>query len=334
MDGQALRRVRQSVMRAPAVRHGAAEGDHGLEHGDLSLQRLPGIAGQSRRLRLQRPDELISLLRQELDAVGGQQLVVAERGGNRLRPRSRVFQSRLHIVLAVAAGFERVDPNSLFPGNASSGSNPGVSAFILDLALRLLRNKSEFSRRRLQQVGDDGHVFPRRRLLHRCVRIDRSWRSCIDRRLRQDVVVDPEVLIAATFAIPRPPLVRDGAPIRVGFGVVLLTGGIVFRHLAIVFDRGKYRLRNAHRRLRILCGLSCDFLRQRQQRCRKQAPAAVSDRMKPHGPLQAMLSTSQRRAGELRSNRVVRGYVIRTRQMIQQWPQISPRPPRPARGGY
>src|SRR5258705_10395944 len=76
MDAPALRRVRQSVMRAPAVRYGAAESDHGLEYRDFLQQRGFRFGARRRRLRLQGADELIALFRQELDAVGGQQLVV------------------------------------------------------------------------------------------------------------------------------------------------------------------------------------------------------------------------------------------------------------------
>jgi hypothetical protein len=49
----------------------------------------------------------------DLDRIGRQQLVVAERGGDGAR-RLVVFEPGLHVVTAVAAGLEAVDADDLF----------------------------------------------------------------------------------------------------------------------------------------------------------------------------------------------------------------------------
>src|SRR3954462_4032074 len=155
------------------------------------------VPAQSRRLCLQDIDELIPFLRQEFDAVGGEQLVVAKRGGNCLRAGPRGFQPRLHVVFAVAAGLERIDANGLLLRDAGGRGDPGIGAFVLDLALRLLRSKPEFPRRCFQQVGDHRYIFSGRRLLDRRGGIDRSRWSRINRWLAQHVVLEQGALIVA-----------------------------------------------------------------------------------------------------------------------------------------
>ena len=99
---EALLGVRQAVMVVPGVRHAAAERDHALEHGDLALQRLLRIAGQSRGLPLQGSDELMALLRQQLDALADKSRL--RRCWNARASGLGYSAFRLHVILAVAAG--------------------------------------------------------------------------------------------------------------------------------------------------------------------------------------------------------------------------------------
>src|SRR5262245_66116852 len=93
-----------------------------------SLRCSASFASPDKPVALQGAGELMPLLRQQLDAVGGQELVVAERGGNRPRIRSGIFQPRLHVVLAVAAGLERVDADRLLAREPGRGRDLGVGA--------------------------------------------------------------------------------------------------------------------------------------------------------------------------------------------------------------
>src|SRR5207245_8874743 len=179
------------------------------------------------------------------------QLVVAQRGGNRLRPRPRLFQPRLHVIFAVPTGLESVNSHGLFLRQPGGGGDRGVGAFVLLLATRLLRNKVEFLRRCLQKVGHDRHVLPWWRLFGRCRGIDRFRRARIDRRLGQHVIAEHNVLIVAAFGTSQPSLVRDGTPVGVGLGLVFLTREGVLLELATVFGHGGRR-RCARRRRRSL----------------------------------------------------------------------------------
>jgi hypothetical protein len=94
-------------------------------------------------LRIQGFDESIPFLRNEPDGVRGQQLVIAKGSRDGLSVKRWLFYSRLRAIFAVAARLECVNSNDLFLGEAGSRGDFGVSAFVLDVTLRLLRNKIE-----------------------------------------------------------------------------------------------------------------------------------------------------------------------------------------------
>ena len=87
----------------------------------IALARRPD---EPRRLRRRALDEFMALLGEQLDAVGGQQLVVADRGRDRALAAMR--KARLHVMIAVAAGLERIDPHRLLarqPGSRAHSAH-------------------------------------------------------------------------------------------------------------------------------------------------------------------------------------------------------------------
>src|SRR5207247_1631000 len=147
MHGEAFRCVCELIVLTPAVGDGPAKRNHALEYGKLPLQRRFRFVRKLCGLRAQCLDEVISLLSHQLDAVRGQELIVAERGRDRLRSRFRLLEARLHVVCAVAARLEGVNTYDLLLGQPGGKGDFGISAFILDLTSWLLRNKTEFLRR-------------------------------------------------------------------------------------------------------------------------------------------------------------------------------------------
>jgi hypothetical protein len=69
--------------------------------------------GECGEFLFERGAESLALLGDDLDAVGVQQLIVAERGRDRAGSRPILFETGLGIVFAVAADLEGVDPNRL-----------------------------------------------------------------------------------------------------------------------------------------------------------------------------------------------------------------------------
>src|SRR5215475_8514717 len=112
MDPEALRGVGESIVRAPVIRHGAAECYHPAQDIDLVFQCLFGLAIQCGGSRLERDDELVAPLSQQLDRVGVQKLIIAERRRYRATA-ARVFEARLGIVGPIAPGLEYVNANNL-----------------------------------------------------------------------------------------------------------------------------------------------------------------------------------------------------------------------------
>ena len=109
----------------------------------------------------------MALLGEQFDAVGGEQLVVADRGRDRARARPRGAQSRLHVVIAVAAGLERIDPHRLLARQPRRRGDAGIGALELDLAGGPLRRELEMLRRGLQEIGDHRNGFALARLFFR-----------------------------------------------------------------------------------------------------------------------------------------------------------------------
>jgi hypothetical protein len=157
----------------------------------LRVHRLARRARQLRGLFRQRAHEFGALLGDQLDGVGGQQLIIADRGGN--GARAAMLDTRLHIVIAGAAGLERIDPHRLLAGETGRRGDAGIGALELDFAGRPLRRELEMLQGGLHQIGDDrnGLVQARRMLgfgLRR--RVDRPLRPAIDRRLGQDIIIE------------------------------------------------------------------------------------------------------------------------------------------------
>jgi hypothetical protein len=131
----------------------------------------------------------------DLDRIGRQQLVVAERSGDSAR-RLVVFESGLHVVTAVAAGLEAVDADDLLLVQPGCEGDLPVGALEFAFALRLARNEFEFLSGGGEKVGDHRHIGPggRRLFLRRLRRIDRLGRAGINRRLGEHIVVDRTAL--------------------------------------------------------------------------------------------------------------------------------------------
>jgi hypothetical protein len=127
VDTEPLRGVRQRLMLVPVVGNAAREADHLAKDGDLAVQRAPFAVRQLHGARRQAFDELIAAFGDDLDGVGRQQLIVAQRRRDRARPLI-VFKPRLHVVIAVAADLEAVDAHDLFFGQSGRRGDPGVSA--------------------------------------------------------------------------------------------------------------------------------------------------------------------------------------------------------------
>ena len=94
----------------------------------------------------------MALLGQQLDAVGGQQLVVAHRG--RDRALAAMLDARLHVVIAGAAGLERIDPHRLLARQPRGQRVARIGALELDLARRPLRRELIELLRGAQEIGD------------------------------------------------------------------------------------------------------------------------------------------------------------------------------------
>src|SRR5881227_1803532 len=118
------------------------------------------------------------LLGDQLDAVGGQELVVADCARDRTAVGAS-DQSGLRVVAAVAASLERVDAHRLFarqslsPGEARIGTLEGKLVGALWRKLKLFGGGA-------QQVRDDGNrarrfARPLRFFLRQ--RIDRTFRA-------------------------------------------------------------------------------------------------------------------------------------------------------------
>jgi len=92
----------------------------------------------------------VALFSHQLDAVGGEELIIAHRGGD--RALAAVLDAGLHVVAAGAAGFERIDPHRLLAGQPGGERVAGVGALELDFAGRTLRRELEFLGGRLQEI--------------------------------------------------------------------------------------------------------------------------------------------------------------------------------------
>ena len=137
-----------------------------------------------------------------------------------MRAGARGAQPRLHVMIAVAAGLERIDPHRLLARQSGRRGIAGIGALELGLAGRPLRRELKLLGGGLQQVGDDGNIFAlatgRLRLLRRQW-VDRPLRPDIDRRLRQHIIVERDGLVLAPLGVAAAPLLGDRIPVCTGF---------------------------------------------------------------------------------------------------------------------
>src|ERR1700733_11895364 len=108
MDTEAFLGVGQNLVLIPVVRNAARKRYHLAQRFDLVFQRLPLAVREPARFSMEFLDELRSLFGDDLDRVGGEQLVIAERGGDRAA-MFIVFEARFDVVAAVASRFEAVN---------------------------------------------------------------------------------------------------------------------------------------------------------------------------------------------------------------------------------
>ena len=157
--------------------------------------------------------ELIAVAGEQAHAVGGEELVVADGGRDRARVRPRMRQARLHVIGAVAAGLERIDPHDLFAGQARCLRLAGIGALEFEIVGRPLRREAIVIGGGFQEIGDDRDRRARRLGGIGLVLILRARRAAIDRRLRQHIVVDADRLAVAALGETGAALVRDRIPI-------------------------------------------------------------------------------------------------------------------------
>ena len=235
-------------MLGPRVRHGARERHHLLQHRKLVIHRLARRARQCRGPRRQLLDEFVALFGQQFDAVGGEQLVVADRGRDRAGARPRGAQARLHVVIAGAAGLERIDPHRLLARQARGQRVAGIGALELDFGGRPLRRELELLGGGFQEIGDHrNRLALARRLLFLRLRIDRPLRPAIDRRLRQHIIVERNGLAFPPLGVAALSFLRDRRPI--GARLLLERGArfLIFFQLAAIFGDRLRRGRLRHR---------------------------------------------------------------------------------------
>ena len=228
----ALGELGELVVLAPGVRHRAGERDHLLQHGDLAIHRVAVGRDQARGSRAQPGEELVAVLGEQAHRVGAEQLVVADRGRDRLRVLVR-GQPRLGVVFAVAAGLERIDADRLLAGEARRCGDLGISLLELSLAPRPVGHEVVLLLCRGEEFRDcrDRHRRPHRIALRRHV-VRRARRAGIDRRMFQHVVDKHDPLAAPALGEARAPLVGDRLPVGLSLLLVSRAGA------DIGFDRG------------------------------------------------------------------------------------------------
>ena len=225
------------------------------------------------------------LFGEQRDAVGGEQLVVADRRRDRARARARGAQSGLHVVIAVAAGLERIDPHDLLARQPGRQCDAAIGALELDLAGGPLRRKLEMRRGGFQEIGDH-----RKRLalagLVVGLRIHRPLRPVVQRRLRQDIIIERDGLALAPLGVAAAPFFGNRGP--VGFGFLLERGArrLIFLQLAAIFRdrlrRRRLRHRIRRRRRQRVHGQSRRRTRRKRERDKAQdKDESIARRMRP-----------------------------------------------------
>ncbi len=122
-------------MLVPSIRHTLRIAYHFAQNGDFVIHRLPVAVRKFGSTHREFSDELIALFGDDLDGVGRKELIIAKRRRDRAG-FFVVFKSGLHIVAAVAAGFEAIDAHNLVPGEPGRQRRPGISALKLAFTVR------------------------------------------------------------------------------------------------------------------------------------------------------------------------------------------------------
>src|SRR6185437_11990537 len=145
-------------------------------------------------------NDFAALFGDQFNAVGGEKLVVADRGGN--GARAAMLDAGLHVIISGAACLERIDPHRLLARQSGGRRDASISALELEFAGRTLWRELELLLGGLQQVGDDGNGLVRWTRWHGLRRrIDRPLRAGIDWRLGQHIVLGIDRLVIAPLGI-------------------------------------------------------------------------------------------------------------------------------------
>ena len=175
-------------MLIPLVGDAATERGHVAHDFDLSDQRRSRGAGKPGELVPEHDAEPLALLGHDLDAVGVQQLIVAECRRYRVRSRPILFETGLGIVFAVTADLERVDANCLLAREPGRAGDFGVGPFEVDLARGPGRHEPIFLERMPQKISHNGQGWSGWQVVELFGRRNRPCRAAVERRLRQHIV--------------------------------------------------------------------------------------------------------------------------------------------------
>ena len=154
------------------------------------LRSIASLGAAVERLRLlpQRRQHAAAVLGQDRHRIGAEQLVVADGRRHRVLAGAGRLEPGLRVVGAAAAGLEGIDADDLFAGQAGGAGGAGIGALEVEIARRPLRHEIVLFGGGLQEIGDhrDRRPFAWRRAGR--LRIDRSPRAGIERRLREHIV--------------------------------------------------------------------------------------------------------------------------------------------------
>ncbi len=180
---------------------------------------------------------MVATLGQQFHRVGGQQLIVADRRRDRAAAGAPRREARLHIIVAVAAGLERIDPDDLVPGQPFRGRRSHIGSLEFDLRGRALRRELEMLRGGLDEIRRHRNVFRRTRSLVRLrfgFRIHRPLRASVDRRLLQHIIIGGDLDAVPSLGIADLALFAHRTPIGGGIFFERSAGLLVVFQTALV----------------------------------------------------------------------------------------------------
>ena len=148
--------------------------------------------------------------RRQVHRVGDQQLIVAERRRQGFCAGARVQQAGLQIISTAAAGLERIKAHRKIARHPFSGDRLRVGAVeSLSLARWGVNSKYFCADASISGIVGTYFISAARRRLVRRRRINRPRRPIVDRRLRQHVVIERDLMTATPLALARAPLLGD-----------------------------------------------------------------------------------------------------------------------------